>query len=221
MSKRRYAVHKVTIGANQSEKVTIRGNVVACIEAPTAFLLGFEDDTPSLFYQGFSVKADEGETFDYIRVENEANAPIEITLAVGFGDIRDSRLSLTGVLQANVINFPVVAEKDKPGIVPLGEHSASFTAAGGNFFHNLINPSVNVNGIIIRQLSMIAYGNWSVLAFDTVSPATAYANASKFRRVVAIGDSAEYHNMYLEAGLGVWAKQLTNQLYASINYDIL
>lgn len=157
MSKRRYAVHKVVIGANQSEKITIRGNVVACIEAPTAFLLGFGDDTPSLFYQGFSVKADEGETFNYIRVENDTNAPIEITLAVGFGDIRDGRLNFSGTIQANIVNFPDERSLyDLPGVLREGANRVH-VPTGQN---TLVVPAANnVNGVIIRTANLMCWAD--------------------------------------------------------------
>lgn len=97
MSRRQYATLSLSLAAGEELRLALAGSYVACLEASAAFEFALGDDSYSDFFQGLKLRA--AEPFQSIRLHNPGASALAVTLAVGDGDLSDSRLSATAPLE--------------------------------------------------------------------------------------------------------------------------
>ena len=93
-----YNVFKdLKVAAGAEETLVIVGSFVQVLDANQGFKVGL-DRSPTQFIQaGLGISAEQGERFKTLTIDNSENAAeLTVTVAVGTGRLRDSRLSLTG-----------------------------------------------------------------------------------------------------------------------------
>ena len=84
-----------TVAAGKTDALDITGNYVRCVQSSLAsFKIGFDGGPPQFFAQGLKIRNAPGQLFSQLTIDNTLGAaPLTYTLAVGTGDVDDSRVS--------------------------------------------------------------------------------------------------------------------------------
>lgn len=96
-----YREYFYSLAVGQEQTIHRVATSVACIEASGAFQVAFGDGSMSNFQQGLRYQAETA--FNKTRIRNNGNAPITVKMALATGNVGDSRLSLTGVVQSTIV----------------------------------------------------------------------------------------------------------------------
>ena len=217
-----YTAPIYTIPAGERLEIPGEGKFVRVLEASDWFDLGLDDAPLHFIEQGLAV---ESPGFKKVVLRNPQSGPITVRLGVASGVIHDSRFSVPGTMPVQVENFPaaaVVAEKDKPGVVPVGESFVSLINTSG--VQTVVTPASNVNGVILRITSIdFISGNETWLIAATSAPASSNGVDGKriFHARIFPNAHSLPNNIYVKPGEGVYyrCENGANRLY--INYDIL
>lgn len=138
-----YQTVDVPVPANGSVTFEMYGSYVQCLESNlTEFRIGFDDSSTQVMAQGFHAKAEPGERFRSITIDNSDNASaLSVRLAVGSGDFRDSRLTTSAPLDIKT-----------PTIIPTTADTAlvALTAA------EILAANVNRKEALITNLGLSA-----------------------------------------------------------------
>lgn len=102
-----YQVHAVILAAGDVVQIDVTGEYVGCIKSDDIFRVGVDNNTKQPLEQGLTFRTVEGENFTSIQIENTSDEENEIRLAIGEGQITDSRLSLNSSININGIADPV------------------------------------------------------------------------------------------------------------------
>lgn len=89
-----YVVMPLTIAANGSDSVNRAANFVTCLSANAPFEVAFDNGPRAHFEAGLTYSPANG--FHRVHVYNTTGAALIVQLAFGRGNIRDSRLTLSG-----------------------------------------------------------------------------------------------------------------------------
>ena len=82
-----------TLAGGQSEQINFPANYIACLSATDGFKVGLGQGAPeSDFEAGLQFRAVEGWTHTILRNPNAS--AVTVTIQLGIGDVRDSRLSI-------------------------------------------------------------------------------------------------------------------------------
>ncbi len=168
-----YQVHNLTVPANSQVNLDATGEYVACISSTGDFYIGVDHTTPQFMQAGLMFQVKPGEPFEALSLRNKSAENVEISIAVGNGDFRDSRLSLSGAVTVSEIqtpvsvgNFPSINDR----VTVIGAESKVLHHVVGGVY-NCFLPGDNVNGAILKTVSMKGIGgSHSGLYADTVSP---------------------------------------------------
>ena len=214
-----YTAPKHTIPAGERLELPGEGKFVRVLEASDWFELGLDGDALHFIEQGLAV---ESTGFNKLVIYNPQTVPITVRLGIANGVIHDSRFSVPGTLGVQVQNFPataVVAEKDKPGVVPLGSSSTRLNNAPA--MSALVDPAINTNGVIIRHCGLKASGSESLIMAGTTKPTGFYDLVAATLMHLPSGHTGRLENIYLAPGKGLWATQYSGTVYAYADYDVL
>ncbi len=96
MTNKAFRIYTVTVAGNDSETLHVSGAYVVALSATGGFDLAFGDGPFTPFLAGLKVQLAEGETFKTLRVRDTTGNPNTIMVGVGFGDLTDARLNLSG-----------------------------------------------------------------------------------------------------------------------------
>ncbi|WP_299394639.1 hypothetical protein [Pelagibius sp.] len=95
-----YATFRYTVAAGASETIPAVGSYVAILDANQTFHVALDDDTPQEIQSGLTIQMEPGERFEKVTIDNSQNgADLTVFLAIGTGELRDARLSLSGEVQ--------------------------------------------------------------------------------------------------------------------------
>ncbi len=100
ITKPSYRVFKYTLAAGQTVDIARHANTIVCLSASARFEMGVGNDPVTDFESGLTYTADQA--FTTVVLTNPSAAEITIELGFASGGISDSRLSLTGAVQANI-----------------------------------------------------------------------------------------------------------------------
>lgn len=127
-----------TLAAGASITINRKGDLFSCLAASGVFSVGFDNTTSFDWASGLSLRTPG--TFEKVRIENTSGADNTIQVAIGFGDLRDARLTLGGA----VVN----TQRKVPDVLTTGAAIAAADAA------NTLIAAANLqrNEIIIANL---------------------------------------------------------------------
>lgn len=171
---------------------------------------------------------------DQVQLYNIGATDMTITIAMGIGDISDSRLNVSGEVQVkNVTGGTLKTDDDETQakldtlITAVGD--AQFTTIGANSFaaignsavQTVLSPASNTNGAILRTLSMSGQTSSSAFFADTSAP-SGYADYTK-RGIAHIfgGGSFDTKDIYLPAGVGMYFACQNTGTVCRVTYDLL
>lgn len=89
---------RVTLPAGGEESVNISAKYLSCLEASGPFEVTANDSSKLYMGAGLSYLAGDGETYQRLRLRDLSGVPNAILLAFGPGELRDQRLTASGVL---------------------------------------------------------------------------------------------------------------------------
>lgn len=89
-----YRTYDANIGPGGVHTITAMGNVLSCLEASGPVAVKFNEGGEAHIEKGLTISPDT--MFERIDLVNKADHPISVRLALGMGEVRDSRLALTG-----------------------------------------------------------------------------------------------------------------------------
>ncbi len=95
-----YRVFTYTLAAGETIDIHRQANTLVCLASSARFEVGFGTDPVTEFESGLSYTAEEA--FNKVALSNPSDAEIILELGFASGGISDSRLSLTGAVQANI-----------------------------------------------------------------------------------------------------------------------
>lgn len=114
--------------------ISTSGHYLVCLDATAAFEVGVDGSRGQFLESGLGFFMPQGEEFQRVIVTNTSGAPNTIKLAIGRGNFKDSRLSLTG----------------KVGLTVAANIDDSADTAIANAVQTAIAGSVNQREIIIQ-----------------------------------------------------------------------
>lgn len=85
-----------TVGDGDEELINATGRQIVVVEATAAFLLSVDQEPFVELEKSFTLQLADDQEFKSVRVRNESGAPNTIKLQIGFTNIRDGRLGVTG-----------------------------------------------------------------------------------------------------------------------------
>ena len=177
-------------GVNGVQQLNIAGNFVRCFSssiAGTPFYMQIDDGGLGQMDQGVAAYAAPGDVFSKITLENASAAAITVTMAWGFGDLLDSRLSVTGIVSENLseVNGNAVATGNgvsgggtqRVNIASDNSRVATYVtdqdghegpreganvfglSSGGAGVTTIVAPATNVNGMWLRTANILNAAN--------------------------------------------------------------
>lgn len=90
-----------TLSAGQERLIAIAGTQIACLAATAEFHIAVDDSSFSPLNAGLTRTLEAGQSFQVVRVRNVSGGNNTITLQIGWGDLRDSRLTVSGVVNVS------------------------------------------------------------------------------------------------------------------------
>jgi hypothetical protein len=93
-----YRRYVTTLAANEERQVGATGQYLFCLSATGSFGVRLDDGPVSILYAGTGFQLAAGESFGNFSVRDLSGAGNTVELAVGYGDFRDARLTVTGAL---------------------------------------------------------------------------------------------------------------------------
>lgn len=221
--KRLYKTWSGTIPAGGSVKISMGGFYIRFLESDATGLIAVNDGDPGVAVGGLGLSLPDG--FENFRLTNPNGTDWTVTVGVSEGAIEDSRLNVPSGIDVNLASDPQGAailammqnaDEQRVGVISLGESSAagSFPTSAVQ----VINPSLNVNGVVIRHIHMEAGALTGILQTGAVVPAALRENV-----VAKISNSVvnSYQQIGVPAGIGVWARADTAGGYYAISWDYL
>ena len=95
MTKPTFRTYDVIVEPGATDVINRAASFLSCLEASHRFQIMFDDGTACDFEQGLTFR--QGSDFKQVQITNpSATDTLTVKLGLGRGDIRDSRLSLTG-----------------------------------------------------------------------------------------------------------------------------
>lgn len=172
-----------TIPAGGRLPVGSQGQYVRCLAASGPFYISINGGSELFFASGIQWRADGLETYSQFDLINKSGAPVTVTIAWGFGEYTDGRLTATGNL--TVVNAPATVLKvdDDESQVQLSaiatkitdletllkndrlQRNALTTLQGAtlvsviNATTTVVSAAANVNGVIIRSINLFSGSN--------------------------------------------------------------
>lgn len=164
------------IGSGQRIPVMGQAQFVRCLEANGPFSVSINNGQELYFASGIQYTAPGLEDFQEFALINKSGGPVTVTMAWGFGELTDNRLTATGNL--SVINAPATVLKvdDDESQVTLAAILAmlgndrlqreTLTTLQGATLVSVLNATTtvvtagaNVNGVIIRSVNLFSGSN--------------------------------------------------------------
>lgn len=200
-----YRVYTVKVPPSSATSIQAEGTYVApLVSSLDDFEIGLDDGPTSFMQVGLQLRTLNGERFTRVNIENtDAALTLTLQIAVGIGDLRDARLSLTGIVtvkgQGN--GGAVVVEPTR-----LLGTSRAVQLGIGTAALSVISPASNTNGLILATASIaVASGTYGGLIAHTSAP-----NLQTSGHILLIGGGGvgAVTNLpspiFLPAGLGVY-----------------
>jgi len=106
-----YQVINLTIPAGEQVVQDIAGEYVACVDSSAPFYVGADYSPPQFFERGLFFKPKDD--FKQLTFLNQSGDPLTISVAVGNGDFKDSRLTIGGGLTVRPASPDVIVETAK------------------------------------------------------------------------------------------------------------
>lgn len=111
MTNKTFRIYTVTIAAGDSVPIHASGAYVVALSATGSFALAFDGGPFTPFLAGLKVQLAHSETFKTVRIKDTSGNPNTIMLGLGFGDLTDARLNLSGAITiAGSQNIATVAD---------------------------------------------------------------------------------------------------------------
>lgn len=154
-----FRFYGLTIDAGVEIPLAVSGNLVACMEASGAVQVGLDDEAAFPMERGIRVRVPDGQEFSNLRVKNSGGAPITVTLAVGYGELHDGRLTMTGGTLDSLTSVGTVGTLIASRAPLIKAHGDFSLAAGAKI--NILAADDNVCGLWLANLgtTTIRVGN--------------------------------------------------------------
>lgn len=95
-----------TLADGEAVTINRKGDLFSCLAASGGFKVGFDNTSSFDWASGLSLRTP-GE-FEQVRIVNTSGAANPIQVAIGFGDLRDARLTLGGAVVNTLRTVPDV-----------------------------------------------------------------------------------------------------------------
>jgi len=226
MSKRFYTTPEFIVGAGDVVTFPYVGNYLRCLETNlTEYSVELDNGARGTMNKGLGVEWPSDEVFKNITIDNKAGASqLTTTLGVGFGNLSDSRLNISGTVTiddgggsitvdggVSVSNFPV--SQTVSGTVDIGEASSPVGASFYNGFevatgvYTMFTAAANTGGAILRTGAVSVNGATARIFADTVAPVS-YADLT-VKAILAAWSSAIdkdvlQREVFIPAGSGLF-----------------
>ena len=164
------------IGAGDRVPVMGQAQFVRCLEANGPFYVSVNNGQEMYFASGIQYTAPGLEDFQEYALINKSGAPVTVTMAWGFGELTDNRLTATGNL--SVINAPAtkldvddadtqtalasilaMLQNDELQRKPLTTLQGATLVSVLNATTTVVTAGANVNGVIIRSINLFSGSN--------------------------------------------------------------
>ncbi|WP_417842174.1 hypothetical protein [Terasakiella sp.] len=222
-----------TIASGDLFAIHRRGRSIACIAASTDLEIVINDGSRSKFFEGMALNFDRD--FEKVQIYNPSGAPATFEITTAMGRVDDNRLTASGDLnvidpvtgdsfanviasQADILAMMQDAENQRMSVGVIG---ASFQAGAGGTLTQIIDPTLNVNGAIVRTISVGGSSGRFIMFADVVAPSSV-SDLSK-RAIINQSKSSTIPGLtplLVEAGVGVWIGD-SGGLDYSITWDYL
>jgi len=234
MSTRFYVVREISVAAGGVERIPVEGYWLTVLEASGVFSLGFDNSDPQPGIEaGLAIPAGK---WGYSQVVIENKSAVELTATLAFNDdgVRDNRLVLAAGGGIAVNNFPTGFDVNNlpatydDGLTQITRHG--YGSLGASFVtgttpstapQTIILPATNTGGVVLRHASVFGVANYTALYADTAAP-TNVLDTTKRRLLLGTGVTPfDLRDMYLPAGVGLYAVANGANNYYSATFDIL
>lgn len=98
MARARFSTFEATLAAGETITVHRSGEYVRCIASAADFLLGVDGEEMGQFGQGLGLQFEPGGGFTHLKLENPTDTAITLRLAMGTGQMQDSRASFADAI---------------------------------------------------------------------------------------------------------------------------
>lgn len=141
-----YRTFQQVVPASGEVEIPLGGTYVGCLESTQEdFQIRLDDGPLNHFSRGLQVQTAGGRIFRTVTVKNlSASAALTVTIAIGSGDIRDSRLSFVGGETVPVL-------ETRPGTAFYGYQGLAAVAATYNYVQ-LLNPAASGVSVEIDRI---------------------------------------------------------------------
>lgn len=141
------------IPASSETRVDVGGNTVRVISATAGFKISLEDQREEIEVEaGLKFRVDDGGKFNFLVLKNPTVAAITTKLFIGFGDMDDSRLTLTGGsidvknLAGTKLNVhPNTGYANSVAFALLDSATTMISAAGPQYYENIFQNTGETN----------------------------------------------------------------------------
>lgn len=172
-----------TIPAGGRIPIGSQGQYVRCLEASGPFYISINGGSDLFFASGIQWRADGLETFSEFHLINKSGAPVTVTLAWGFGEYTDGRLTATGnltvvnapasvlkvdddesqvhlaAINGNIADIEALLINDRLKRSPLTTLQGATLVSVLNATTTVVTAGANVNGVIIRSINLFSGSN--------------------------------------------------------------
>lgn len=162
----RYQTYQGTIAPGDTFVIHRAGRSVTCFSATADLEIIIDDGSGSFFTAGVAMEFDQ--PFEKVQLHNPNGSPVDFSVATAMGKVDDNRLTTSGNIK---VVDPGVGEESFADVIAkqneilammqnANEQRVPVGVLGNSFFNlnfgagltTLIDPSVNLNGVIIRSL---------------------------------------------------------------------
>lgn len=167
-----------TIPAGGRLPIGSQGQYVRCLAASGPFYISINGGSELFFASGIQWRADGLETYTQFDLINKSGAPVTVTIAWGFGEYTDGRLTATGnltvvnapasvlkvdddesqtlltTINTNIGDIESLLQNDRLKRTPLTTLLGATRATYNNVSPTIVSGAANVNGVIIRFLHL-------------------------------------------------------------------
>lgn len=155
MSLPQYRIYSINLVPGVTETLSVAGNFIGCLASSERFNLSLNGQSPVVFQQGLSLP-NIPEVVTQISLSSVAGAafnPNVIEIAVGFGELRDSRFASSApiTLAAGVTLAPGQAVTVGAISIAAGQSIKNVSAATLDSVNPDVALSANVNTLIVAQ----------------------------------------------------------------------
>jgi len=220
MEPRKYVSRSYSLAAGERKTINVVSNWLTVLAANAPFEIGIDDEDPEWISAGIAI-ATAG--YDKIVLYNPSAESIDLTVAFSRQEVRDTRLTVSGVVdiaQTATLDVREVdlrwKSSDGGAITPLGALAYNGTPSVGTL--DLVSAAANTSGVIVRTAVLfINYANWAGVL---------RAGGSMILGLKPTGNASDLfmvlpREVYVPPGKALSVQNIFGSPEFSVTYDIL